>query len=95
MSTNPTKTAKATTDTEAPAPQVDNSKALSEARTAAIGRLREAHREEFNALMVEEAEKRGVKWTPRLTEEEKAEKALRELLAAHPELAEKARSGAL
>ena len=84
-----------TTETAAPEAKVDSQKALSEARTAAIGRLREAHREEFNALMVEEAASRGVKWTPRLTDEEKAEKALRELLEANPELAEKVRAGAL
>lgn len=49
-------------------------------------RLREAHREEFNAFMAEEAKKLGVEWKPKPTEAEKAKAQLDSLLAQHPEL---------
>lgn len=60
-----------------------------QAYSAAEKRLREQYREQFDALVQEEATARGVSYQRRLTEEEKAEKALQDLLAAHPHLAEK------
>lgn len=64
-------------------------KALREAYTAATQRLRDGHREQFNTLYREEAEKKGVEWKPRLSESEKAESQIRELLAKHPDLVHK------
>lgn len=60
-----------------------------EAYAAAEKRLREENKDRFNALVQEEAEARGVTYQRRLTEAEKAEKAMSDLLAAHPELATK------
>lgn len=60
-----------------------------ESVAAAEKRLREAHREEFDALVQQEAESRGVTYQRRLTDEEKAEQKLRQLLAEHPGLASK------
>lgn len=59
------------------------------AYTAGERRLREAHREEFLGLVKQEAERLGVEYVPRKTEEEKAEEALNALLSAHPGLAAK------
>jgi hypothetical protein len=60
-----------------------------EAYSAAEKRLREENKDRFNALVQEEATARGVTYQRRLTEDEKAEKQLQELLAAHPGLAAK------
>lgn len=54
---------------------------------AAVKRLREGHRDEFNAMVAEEMKARGVDWRPRLTPEEKAAKQIKQLLAEHPDLA--------
>lgn len=54
----------------------------------AMTRLREAHREEFNTFMAEEAEKLGVEWKPKPTEEQKAKAQLDAILASHPGLRE-------
>jgi hypothetical protein len=51
-------------------------------------RLREAHREEFNAFMAEEAKALGIEWKPKPTDEEKAKAELDKILAAHPGLRE-------
>lgn len=51
-------------------------------------RLREAHREEFNQFMVEEAKALGLDWRPKPTDEQKAASQLAALLAAHPGLRE-------
>jgi hypothetical protein len=51
---------------------------------AATQRLRRNHREEFHALYAKEAKDRGLEWSPRLNEEERALKELRALVAAHP-----------
>lgn len=52
-------------------------------------RLREAHRDEFNAFMKEEAKALGVDWSPKPTEAEKAAAEMEALLTAHPELRER------
>lgn len=57
------------------------------AYSKATTRLREAHKEEFNTLMAAEAKALGVEWKPRLSAEEKKRAALREAIAADPELA--------
>jgi hypothetical protein len=44
------------------------------ARSAADRRLREAHRDEWEALMTEEHAKRGLAWSRRATPEERAER---------------------
>lgn len=88
MSEN-TKTAKAaTTPTE--------SDLRTKAYNAATRTLRAKYRNEFTALVTEEATKLGVTYKPRPTPEEKAEQKLQALLAEHPELAAKfgAASGA-
>ena len=56
---------------------------------AATSDLRAKYRTEFNELRAKHAADLGVAWTPRLTEYEKAEKLMAELLAKHPELAGK------
>lgn len=60
-----------------------------EAYSAAEKRLREENKDRFDALVQEEAGKRGVTYQRRLTEEEKAEQSLTALLAAHPGLVAK------
>jgi cellobiose-specific phosphotransferase system component IIA len=59
-----------------------------EAVAAAERRLREAHREEFDGLVQQEAANRGVTYQRRLTDEEKALQKLRQLLNDHPGLAD-------
>lgn len=91
MSETPrTKTAKATDapkkGRERQSPEV--TKKLAEARTAAIGRVLDKHRDDFNTFMEEEAKNRDVTWKRKPTEREKREAALRALLEADPTLAE-------
>jgi predicted ArsR family transcriptional regulator len=62
---------------------------LNAAAAAAAKRLKEAHIDQFNEFMVEEAKARGEKWAPRPTPEQKAEAELRALLEANPSLYEK------
>ena len=71
------------------APEADKGayeEALSKARSKALATLRENHRDEFNALITAEMKARGFQWKPRPTKAEKAEEALRKLLAENPEL---------
>lgn len=75
-----------------PDTSTDRSKALSSARNAAVNTLIENHKDEFNKAMIAEAKKRGEEWTPRKTEEEKAQEQFEALLAEHPHLAEKIRA---
>jgi hypothetical protein len=56
------------------------------AYSAAEQRLREAHHDEFRALVKEEADKLGVTYVFRKTEAERAEETLNKLLTDHPEL---------
>jgi hypothetical protein len=60
-----------------------------EAYSAATTRLRDEFRQRFNELLIEEMGKRGVNWSPRPTEEQKAEQEVADLLARFPELREK------
>lgn len=61
-----------------------NSKKAQAARNAAEMRLRNAHRDELAEYMREEHEKRGIKYTPRLSAEERAarDEALKKARAA-------------
>lgn len=59
------------------------------AYSAAETRLREAHHDEFRALVKEEADRRGVTYVFRKTETERAAAQLEQLLADHPELRER------
>ena len=56
--------------------QVDDNTLKAHARSAAEKRLRDNNREEFAAYMEEEHTKRGVEWSPRLTEAEKAQRRI-------------------
>jgi len=64
----------------------EQAKAKAAAYNAALNRLREANRSELDGYIQEEFEKRGLVWHKRLTDAEKAEKALTDLLSSHPEL---------
>lgn len=68
-----------------------DNKALNEATRAADKRLREAHPDEWAKYKFEETKARGLDWTPRLTEEQKAEKQIADLLAKFPHLAPEAK----
>lgn len=57
-----------------------------EADYAATARLKEAHLPEFNELKSREMRARGIEWSPKPTDEEKAAAAVQELLAKHPGL---------
>lgn len=75
--------------TESTTEKSDNKSALiRKAYSAATAKVRDAHRDEFNAFMVEEAKALGVDWKPKPTEEEKAKAQLDALLAEHPHLRE-------
>lgn len=56
------------------------------AYSAAESRLREAHLDEFKALVKEEADRLGVTYVFRKTDAERAAEQLDKLLATHPEL---------
>lgn len=59
---------------------------LRKAYGLATTRLRERHRDEFQALYAEAAEELGVEYKPRLTPEQKAEATVAELLEKFPHL---------
>lgn len=61
--------------------------ALNAASGAASKRLKEAHLQEWNTYMAEEAARRNQRWTPKPSAEEKARQELQRLLAEHPGLA--------
>jgi hypothetical protein len=65
----------------------DTDKAKREAYSAATTRLRDAHREDFNTFLVDENQKRGITWSPRKTDEEKAAETLAKILKDYPDLA--------
>jgi hypothetical protein len=69
--------------------QVKDEKTLQrQAYTNATTRLREENLERFKQLRVEEAQKLGIVYTPKLTPEEKAREDLRALIREHPHLAD-------
>lgn len=57
--------------------------------TEAQAELRERHEEEFISLISARYAEHGLQYRRRLSDEQKAEKQIRDLLAAHPGLAEK------
>lgn len=67
----------------------ETGKDLGAASRAADKRLREAHLDEYNKYKSEEAKARGIEWSPRLTDEQKAEKQYADLIAKYPHLAGK------
>ena len=60
---------------------------MSKARNVAFAKLREAHTDEYNQYVSEEATKLGVAWAPKLTEEQKAAQMIAGLLTTYPNLA--------
>lgn len=71
------------------AAEKDRSKILTKAYGSATAKLRDAHRDEFNQLYVEEAAALGEKWEPKLSPEQQAERDLTALLEAYPHLRQK------
>lgn len=67
----------------------DRNTKIRQAYSAAAKRLREAHKQEFDTLQAEEAQRLGVDWKPRPTNEDKAARQFAELLRDNPGLAEK------
>lgn len=68
--------------------KTERSNKLRQAYSAATTRLREEHRDEFDTLYSQEAQDRGVDYTPRLTPEQKAAQEMAELLEKFPNLRE-------
>ena len=63
----------------------DNS-TRSAAYSEAVAALREKHRDEFNVLLQASYAKRGIEWTPRPTESQRALATIRELLTQFPSI---------
>jgi hypothetical protein len=76
----------ATETTESEKVRVANAK--KNAYSAATTQLRQAHQDEFNNLMRAECADRGVEWSPRPTERDRAREQVAQLLATFPDLAE-------
>lgn len=66
---------------------------MAKAQRTADKRLREAHGEEWNRLMTEEAKARGIDWKPRLSPEQKRREQFKALLAEDPSLASLVQGG--
>jgi len=64
-------------------------KAKADAYNGADRRLRDAHRDELNGYIAEEFAKRNLTWKKRLTEAERVEKQIADLIEAHPDIAQK------
>lgn len=69
----------------------DRNKNLNAASGAASKRLKEAHADEWNGYMKEEANKRGEQWKPKQSAKEKAKADFEKLLAENPEFADSLR----
>ena len=63
-----------------------------DAYTEATQALREMHPKDFQGLYATALETRGLKHTPRLSQEQKDEAEFKRLLAEHPEFAQLAKS---
>ena len=63
-----------------------SSKERSAVYTAAVARLRDKYREEFDGYLMEGYARIGVEWTPKPNEVQKAKLEIERLLEAHPEL---------
>ena len=70
-----------TENTETKTDAVDDNAARSAARSAALSALRKAHIAEYNDLLTQEMQARGVDWKPRPTPQEKAQAKIRRLAA--------------
>jgi hypothetical protein len=80
-------------DEAAPAPDSTEADRRRKAYAVATTVLRDRHRREFDELYEAECAKLGVSYKRRLSEEEKAEKQVEELLAKHPDLRSKFSTG--
>ena len=67
----------------------DREKALGKAYSKATATLRDRHRDEFNGLYQAEAKEAGIDWSPKLTDEQKAEQELAKIIETYPHLAER------
>ena len=56
------------------------------AYSAATTRLRDEQREAFNVLLKEEMAKRGIEWSPKPDEKQKAEQQVADLFEKYPDL---------
>lgn len=88
-STDAAKPAKKAAAKPKAAPERKGNPGRTKAYSAAIKRLREAHRDEFERYLADECAARGVEYKRRLSAEEKAEKTIETLLSEHPELRER------
>lgn len=75
---------------ETEAQTAERKDALRKAYGQATNTLRDTHRDEFNKLYSEAAAALGVEWSPRPTEEQRAEQQFEELLNQYPHLRERA-----
>jgi hypothetical protein len=69
--------------------QQDRASKLRKAYTNAQASLRTIHRDEFDRLYQEEAQKLGVDYTPKPSAEQKAEEQINTLLSEYPHLRER------
>ena len=67
----------------------DRQKKVNQTYTMASNALREKFPNEFNMLRIAAAKSLGIKWEPKLSPEQKAEKDLDALLAEFPHLRQK------
>lgn len=75
--------------TETNEQEKDRASKLRKAYTNAQATLRTKHRDEFDRLYQEEAQKLGVDYTPKPSAEQKAEQQIDSLLAEYPHLRER------
>jgi hypothetical protein len=59
-----------------------------QAYSAATTRFRNENRPAFDKILAEEMKKRGIDWSPKPTETERARAQVEEIFAAHPEIRE-------
>lgn len=67
-----------------PAAKAKGTPARNKAYQAATGKLRDEYRDRFEALLEAECAARGVRYSRRLTAEEKAARTVAKLLSEHP-----------
>jgi hypothetical protein len=71
----------------------ERSKAINNSYSQASQALIKAHSEEFNSLRKEILREAGIDWSPPLTQEQKDEKALMDIIARSPSLLDKVTDG--
>jgi hypothetical protein len=59
-----------------------------QAYSAATTRFRNENRPAFDKILAEEMKERGINWTPKPTEQERALRQVEDIFAAHPEIRE-------